>query len=99
DYLEIPNLRARSTTSFTKWLAGKHPAKWPWQEERAQLVYAVASIIFSATLLMYVYAALYTWSTSRWKFAGLVGFLMFSTVTLRKTAVESWSGLRAVVTR
>jgi putative peptide zinc metalloprotease protein len=99
DYLEIPNLRARSTATFTKWLARKHPSKHPWREDRAQLVYAVASIIFSATLLVYVYAALYTWSTSRWNFAGLVGFLMFSSVTLRKTAVESWSGFRAVVTR
>jgi putative peptide zinc metalloprotease protein len=99
DYLEIPNLRVKSTNSFTKWLAGTHRSKHPWREERAQLVYAVASIIFSATLLMYVYEALYTWSTSRWKFAGLLGFLMFSTITLRKTAVESWSGLRAVVTR
>jgi putative peptide zinc metalloprotease protein len=99
DYLEIPNLRTRSTAAFTKWIAGNHPSKRPWQKDRAHLVYAVTSLIFSATLLMYVYAALYTWSTSRWKFAGLLGFMMFSAVTLRKTAVESWSGLRAVATR
>jgi hypothetical protein len=99
DYLEIPNLRNRSTAAFTKWLARNHSSKHPWREDRALLVYAVASTTFSATFLMYVYAALYTWSTSRWKFAGLVGFMLFSTVTLRKTAVESWSGLRAVATR
>src|SRR4029077_5083805 len=30
DYLEIPNLRTRSTTAFTKWIAGNHPSKRPW---------------------------------------------------------------------
>src|SRR5262249_38015563 len=98
DYLEIPNLRTPSPAAFTKWLAGKHPARKPWREDRAQLVYALASIIFSATFLIYVYAALYTWSTSRWKFAGLVGFMMFSTVTLRKTAGEVLSRVRGVAT-
>jgi multidrug efflux pump subunit AcrA (membrane-fusion protein) len=99
DYLEIPNLRVKASASFWNWVAGKHRSRQPWREERAQLVYAVASLIFSTTLLIYVYAALYTWSTAGHSFAGLVGFLMFSTITLRKTAVESWSGLRAIATR
>lgn len=99
DYLEIPNLRVKATASFWNWVSGKHRSRQPWREERAQLVYAICSIIFSTTLLIYVYAALYTWSTAGHSFAGLVGFLMFSTITLRKTAVESWSGLRAMATR
>src|SRR5436190_10095829 len=39
DYLEIPNLRNRSTAAFTKWLARNHPSNRPWREDRAQLVY------------------------------------------------------------
>ena len=57
------------------------------------------SIAFSTTLLIYVYSALYSWTTARFAFAGLVGFAMFSTYTLRRTAVESIAGLRAVATR
>ena len=56
-------------------------------------------MVFSTTLLIYVYSALYTWATSSFAFAGLVGFAMFSTYTLRRTAVESIAGLRAVATR
>src|SRR5205823_3505654 len=70
-----------------------------WKEARAQLIYGMASIVFSTTLLMYVYSALYTWATARFAFAGLVGFAMFSTYTLRRTALESIAGLRAVATR
>ena len=99
DYLEIPNLRAKAMTSLWSWVARKHPSKHPWREERAQLVYGSASIIFSTTFLVYVYSALYTWATSQFAFAGLVGFVMFSTYTLRRTAVESWAGLRALATR
>jgi multidrug resistance efflux pump len=95
DYLEIPNLRTKAATSLWKWLGRTHPSKHPWKEERAQLIYAVVSILFSTTLLLYVYAYLYTWATSRWAFAGFVGFGVFSVITLRKTAVESIAGLRA----
>ena len=80
DYLEIPNLRAKAMSSLWAWLGRKHRSPQPWREERAQLVYGVASIVFSTTLLIYVYSALYTWATSRFAFAGLVGFAMFSTI-------------------
>src|SRR5207237_1989324 len=51
------------------------------------------------TLLIYVYRALYTWATSRYAFAGLVAFAMFSTLTLRRTAGEYVAGLRALAAR
>jgi putative peptide zinc metalloprotease protein len=99
DYLEIPNLRTKAINSLWSWVRGKHPSKMPWKEERAQLIYGVASIVFSTTLLIYVYTTLYTWATATFAFAGLVGFTVFSTYTLRRTAVESIAGLRAVATR
>ena len=99
DYLEIPNLRAKAMSSLWAWLGRKHRSPHPWREERAQLAYGVASIVFSTTLLIYVYSALYTWATARFAFAGLVGFTMFSTITLRRTAGEYFTGLRAVASR
>jgi multidrug efflux pump subunit AcrA (membrane-fusion protein) len=99
DYLEIPNLRTKAITSLWSWLGRRHPSPRPWREERAQLIYGVASIVFSTTLLFYVYSALYTWATARFAFAGLAGFAMFSIVTLRRTAGEYVSGLRAVAAR
>src|SRR5881409_1261101 len=99
DYLEIPNLRSKAIHSLWSWVGCKQPSKRPWRDERAQLVYGVASILFSTTFLVYVYSALYSWTTARFAFAGLVGFAMFSTYTLRRTAVESIAGLRAVATR
>jgi len=98
DYLEIPNLRAKSSDAFWSWVARKHRSPQPWKEERAQMVYAVASLWFSTTLLFYVYSALYTWATSRFAFAGLVGFAMFSTFTLKRTAVDSVAGMKAIAT-
>ena len=99
DYLEIPNLRTKAMASLWAWVARKSRSKQPWKEERAELIYGMASIAFSTSLLIYVYSALYTWVTSRFAFAGLIGFAMFSSYTLRRTALESLSGLRAVVTR
>ena len=99
DYLEIPNLRTKAIASLWSWVSRKHKSKEPWKEERAQLIYGMCSIVFSTTLLIYVYTALYNWATSRYAFAGLVGFAMFSTYTLRRTAVESMDGLRAAATR
>src|SRR5437762_9557525 len=99
DYLEIPNLRTKAMTSLWGWIGGKHKSARPWRDERAQLVYGLASMAFSTTLLIYVYTALYTWATSRFAFAGLVGFTMFSTYTLRRTAAEYFTGLRAVASR
>src|SRR5262249_30241794 len=57
------------------------------------------AVLFSTTLLIYVYGYLYTWATSRYAFAGLTGFAAFSAYTLRRTALESIAGLRAVATR
>jgi multidrug resistance efflux pump len=99
DYLEIPNLRTKAIDSLWNWLGRRSRSAHPWREERAQLVYGIASIAFSTTLLIYVYAALYTWATARFAFAGLLGFAMFSTVTLRRTAGEYVSGMRAVAAR
>src|SRR5438552_4902574 len=99
DYLEIPNLRTKAMSSLWSWLGRKHPSKHPWHEERAQLIYGLASMAFSTTLLVYVSSVLYTWATSRFAFAGLIGFVMFSTYTLRRTAVEYLAGLRALATR
>jgi putative peptide zinc metalloprotease protein len=99
DYLEIPNLRTKAINSLWDWLGRRHRLKHPWKEERSQLIYGAASIVFSTTLLIYVYSALYTWATAIFAFAGLVGFAMFSTYTLRRTAVESFAGLRAAFTR
>src|SRR5437763_5533118 len=65
DYLEIPNLRAKSFKSLWSWVAGKHASPRPWREQPAQLLFGVASIVFSTTLLIYVYSALYTWATSK----------------------------------
>jgi multidrug resistance efflux pump len=99
DFLEIPNLRKKAVTTLWKRVARDYGSKEPQRDERAQIIYAVASIAFSATLLVYVYTTLYTWSTSQFAFAGLVGFAMFSTYTLRRTAVEYFAGLRAVAHR
>jgi putative peptide zinc metalloprotease protein len=99
DYLEIPNLRTKAVKSLWSWVARTHRSPRPWRDERAQLVYGVASMIFSTTLLIYVYSTLYTWATSRFAFAGLVGFAMFSTYTLRRTTLDSIAGLRAAITR
>jgi HlyD family secretion protein len=85
--------------SLWSWAGRKHRSAHPWLEERSQLVYAIASLAFSTTLLIYVYTALYTWATTRFAFAGLVGFTMFSTITLRRTAGEYFTGLRALASR
>src|SRR5262249_3943570 len=71
DYLEIPNLRAKAFTSLWNWVGRKHPSARPWREERAQLIFGIASLAFSTTLLITVYSTLYTWATSRFAFAGL----------------------------
>jgi putative peptide zinc metalloprotease protein len=99
DYLEIPNLRSKAVKGLWDRISGRGQSVRPFREERAQVIYGIASAVFSTTLLIYVYSALYTWATSRYAFAGLVGFLMFSTVTLRKTAAESFNGIRAVASR
>jgi multidrug efflux pump subunit AcrA (membrane-fusion protein) len=101
DYLEIPNLRAKAAKTVWNWVAGKPQAQTGENSRglRAQFIYGVAAIVFSTSLLFYVYSSLFRWSTSHYHFAGLIGFAMFSTYTLRKTAAESISGVRALATR
>jgi putative peptide zinc metalloprotease protein len=99
DYLEIPNLRSKAISTVWNWIAGKHASTRPWREQRAQFIYGTCSVVFSTTLLIYVYSTLFSWATNQFAFAGLVGFVMFSTYTLRRTAVESIAGLKAVAAR
>jgi putative peptide zinc metalloprotease protein len=96
DYLEVPNLRAKAFSTLWNWIT-RNPKRKAFHEERAQLLYGVCAVLFSSTLLVAAYAAIYTWSTNNWATAGLVGFAVFSTLTLRRTAVESMSGLKAFV--
>jgi len=97
DYLEIPNLRAKALDRLWRRVAGRPvPADGL---NRPMLIYAIASFVFSTSLLLYVYSALYTWSTSTYALAGLVGFVMFSSLTLRKTAAESVAGVKALGAR
>ncbi|HEX4998310.1 MAG TPA: efflux RND transporter periplasmic adaptor subunit [Terriglobia bacterium] len=100
DYLEIPNLRAKAAKAVWSRVAGTARAGSESRREiRAQLIYGVLAIIFSTSLLLYVYSSLLTWATTRYRLAGLIGFTMFSAYTLRKTASESISGIRAFATR
>jgi len=98
DYLEIPNLRSKAFSSLWNWMI-KSPKRKAFREERAQLIYGVCAVIFSSTLLVAVYTQIFTWSTDHWATAGLVGFAVFSTVTLRRTALESVSGLRTIISQ
>src|SRR5262245_3085625 len=99
DFVEIPNLRAKAMKTLWDWIAGRKASLPRSRETRIRLLYGLASMTFSTTLLIYIYSTLYTWATSRFAFAGLVGFAMFSTYTLKRTAVEYFAGLRAVATR
>lgn len=98
DYLEIPNLRSKAFGSLWTWII-RSPKRKAFREERAQLIYGVCAVIFSSTLLVLVYTRIFAWSTDHWATAGLVGFAVFSTLTLRRTAVESISGLRAIASQ
>jgi multidrug efflux pump subunit AcrA (membrane-fusion protein) len=95
DYLEIPNLRAKAFQALGRWV-GRDPRRGKFREQRTLLIYGSSALVFSATLLLAAFTAIYTWATERWGTAGLVGFALFSTLTLRKTAVGSLSGLKAV---
>jgi multidrug efflux pump subunit AcrA (membrane-fusion protein) len=98
DYLEIPNLRSKAFSSLWNWMI-RSPKRKAFREERAQLIYGVCAVIFSSTLLILVYTRIFAWSTEHWATAGLVGFAVFSTITLRRTAVESISGLKTIVSQ
>jgi putative peptide zinc metalloprotease protein len=99
DFLEIPNLRQKAVQSLWDGIRGRPRPNITPRESRARLIYGIATVVFSTSLLIYVYSALYTWATSRYAFAGLVGFMLFSTYTLRRTASESIAGIRAVAAR
>src|SRR5215471_7932913 len=60
DYLEIPNLRQKALKSLWNRVAGRTDRSVSQREERAQAIYGAASVVFSTTLLIYVYRALYT---------------------------------------
>ena len=96
DYLEVPNLRAKAFASLRNWIT-KSPKRKPFREERSQLIYGVCAVIFSSTLLVLVYTRIFTWFTDAWSTAGLVAFAVFSTVTLKRTATESMSGLKTLI--
>jgi len=98
DYLEIPNLRSKAFSSLWNWMV-RSPQRKAFREERAQLIYGVCAVIFSSTLLVLVYTRIFTWSTDHWATAGLLGFAVFSTVTLRRTAVESFSGIKTIMSQ
>ncbi|HET9217850.1 MAG TPA: efflux RND transporter periplasmic adaptor subunit [Terriglobia bacterium] len=96
DYLEIPNLRSKAFSSLWNWIS-KSPKRKSFREERAQLIYGACAVIFSTSLLIAVYSQIFTWATGKWATAGLVGFAVFSTLTLRRTAIESMAGLKTIV--
>ena len=96
DYLEIPNLRSKAFSTLWNWIT-RSPKRKTFREDRSQVIYGACAFIFSATLLVTVYTAIYTWATDKWATAGLVGFAVFSTITLRRTAAESMSGLKTFV--
>jgi len=96
DYLEVPNLRSRAFSTLWKWII-RDPKRGQFRDMRAVLLYGVCALVFSSTLLVTAYATIYTWATGNWATAGLVGFAVFSTLTLRRTAVESMSGLKALM--
>jgi multidrug efflux pump subunit AcrA (membrane-fusion protein) len=95
DYLEVPNLRAKAFQALWQWIGGDS-RRGSFKEQRTLLLYGSTALVFSVTLLLAVFSAIYTWSTERWGTAGLVGFALFSTLALRKTAAGSVSGLKAV---
>src|SRR5262245_24323886 len=96
DYLEVPNLRSKAFTSLWNWIT-KNTKRKTFREERSQLIYGVCAVLFSSTLLVAVYSRIFHWATETWATAGLVGFGVFSAVTLRRTATESMSGLRTLI--
>jgi multidrug efflux pump subunit AcrA (membrane-fusion protein) len=99
DFLEVPNLRGKALRSLWDWIAGNGKSSWSVREMRAQLVYGAASAVFSISLLVYVYSALYTWATSKYALAGLVVFGVFANFTLRKALVEPMEGVKAIAVR
>ena len=99
DYLEIPNLRAKAFQAVRAWIAGKAEPLLDGAHRQALIVYGGLSLTFSTLLLTVVYVNIFRLTTTYFAFAGLVGFLMFSGLTLKRTATEPVAGAKAVVTR
>ncbi len=99
DYLEIPNLRAKAFQAVHAWIAGKAEPLLTGAHRRALLLYGGISLTFSTLLLTVVYVNIFILATSYFAFAGLVGFVMFSGLTIKRTATEPVAGAKALVAR
>ena len=99
DYLEIPNLRDKAFRALRAWLAGKADPLLDTPQRKTLLRYGAISLTFSTLLLSIVYVNIYLLTTSYFQFAGLVGFLMFSGYTLKRTAREPAAAVRSLITR
>ena len=99
DYLEIPNLRAKALRALQAWVAGESEPLLKGEHRRALLFYGGLSLTFSTLLLTVVYVNIFKLTTSYFAFAGLVGFVMFSGFTLKRTAAEPTAGAMALATR
>ena len=99
DYLEIPNLRAKAFQAVHAWIAGKAEPLLTGAHRQALLLYGGISLTFSTLLLTVVYVNIFILATSYFEFAGLVGFVMFSGLTIKRTATEPVAGAKALVAR
>ena len=99
DYLEIPNLRAKAMKAVHAWLGARSEPLLASDQRRSLLVYGGLSLTFSTLLLLFVYVNIYLLATFYFDFAGLVGFVMFSTFTLKRTAAESVTAARSLGAR
>jgi multidrug efflux pump subunit AcrA (membrane-fusion protein) len=99
DYLEIPNLREKAFRAFHAWLALRPDPLLSSQARRPLLTYAVLAVAFSMLLLGVVYANIYWFATTHFQFAGLVAFIFFMGLTLKRAATEPAAGARALATR
>lgn len=97
DWLEVPNLRARALERVWAWVEGGRAGNN--SRDRAQLIYGVMALLFSWALLVYVYAVIFGFATDRFRFAGLMGFMVFLGLTLHKATGEASEGARAIKTR
>ena len=99
DYLEIPNLRSKAFQAIRAWISGESEPLIEGVQRRPLLVYGGLSLTFSTVLLSVIYVNIFLLMTSYFAFAGLVGFVMFSGVTVRRAATEPVAGAKAMMTR
>ncbi len=100
DYLEIPNLRAKSFKALRAWIAGKKDEPLlASAQKRALLTFGTISLTFSTMLLSLIYANIYILLTYYFAFAGFVGFLVFARFTMNKTASEPVAGIKSMISR